>query len=68
MCVMRGSTPSAAPIAPAIIPATDNAEANRQADLARAQMRRRAGAAANILTSPQGIPSRPLARRLGEAA
>lgn len=60
-----GGTPK---IAAPIIPAPDNAEANRDASLARAMQRMRAGAAANILTSPAGIPgARPTNTRLGAA-
>jgi hypothetical protein len=51
--------------APQLIPATDNAEARRQADMEALLRRRRAGAAANILTAPGGIPATP---RLGEVA
>lgn len=44
-------TPSAAAVA-----ATDNQEATQQADLEARLRRRRAGAAANVLTSQTGIP------------
>lgn len=40
-----------------IRPAVDNTEANRQADIEAALRRRRAGAAANVLTSPVGLPA-----------
>ncbi|MEC9435153.1 MAG: hypothetical protein VYD87_19805 [Pseudomonadota bacterium] len=61
-------TPSTPKIAAPILPAPDNAEANRDASLARAMQRMRAGAAANILTSPAGIPgARPVNRQLGAA-
>lgn len=55
-------------IAAPIIAAPDNTEANREASLARAMQRMRAGAAANILTAPGGIPSgRVMNRQLGAA-
>lgn len=63
MC-MFGKTPSAAP---AIIPAPDNGAARREADIEAALRRRRAGAAADVLTSPVGIPS-GTTRRLGSPA
>jgi hypothetical protein len=51
-----------------IIAAPDNTEANRQGSLQRAMQRMRAGAAANILTSPSGIRAeRPSNRQLGAA-
>lgn len=40
-----------------IIAAPDNRESARQADLEARRRRARAGAAANILTSPRGLPS-----------
>ena len=52
MCI--GKTPKMP--APAPIAAFDNAEAIRTGDLEASLRRRRAGAAANILTSPGGIP------------
>jgi hypothetical protein len=61
MCL---STPKVT-AAPQIIAASDNAEAIRQADLEATLRRRRAGAAANVLTSARGIPSTP---KLGSAA
>lgn len=61
MC-MSPKMPAAAPT---IIPATDNGEANRQATLERSLRRRRAGAAADVLTGPAGIPS---TTKLGAAA
>lgn len=64
MCMGPSMPRTAAPI----IPAPDNAEAGREASLARALMRRRAGAAANILTSPGGIATRPMTPRLGAPA
>lgn len=52
MCFMpKVKTPAATQIA-----ATDNREAVQQADLEASLRRKRAGAAANILTSPTGIP------------
>lgn len=55
MCFMpKVKTPT-----PAVqqIAAYDNGEANKQADLEASLRRRRNGAAAQILTSPTGIPS-----------
>lgn len=68
MCVFGG--PKIPKAAPALIPSTDNGEAQRQADLEAALRRRRAGAAANILTSPVGIPAgtRAASAKLGAAA
>ena len=55
MCLFKGpKIPSAAPQQ---IAAYDNTEAIRTADAEARLRRRRAGAAANILTSPTGIPS-----------
>lgn len=54
MCVPRAPRLPAA--APAIFAAPDNAQATRSATLEAALRRRRAGAAADILTSPTGIP------------
>jgi|GEM_PF-1142098 len=48
-----------------IIPAADNGEANREADMEAALRRRRRGAAADILTGPAGIPS--TTSQLGDA-
>lgn len=54
MCVFnRPKTPTPAPQQ---IAAYDNTEAIRSADIEARLRRRRAGAAANILTSPTGIP------------
>lgn len=44
------------PVAP-IIASTDGAEASRAASIEAALRRRRAGAAANVLTGPTGIPA-----------
>ncbi len=55
MCLMKMpkvSSPAAARVA-----AYDNSEALRSADAEARLRRRRAGAAANALTSPTGIPS-----------
>jgi hypothetical protein len=52
MCFMpKIKTPSQA------VASTDNAEAQAQADLEARLRKRRAGAAANVLTGPTGIPS-----------
>lgn len=58
MCVarmMRG--PKLPDPKPAIFAAPDNLEATRAASIEAALRRRRAGAAADILTSPTGIPA-----------
>lgn len=55
-------------VAAPIVPSTTNAEAERDASLARAQQRARAGAAANVLTSPLGISGRGTTPKLGRAA
>lgn len=52
MCLAK--TPSVA--APRIA-AVDNGEASQQADIEARMRKRRAGAAANVLTSATGIPS-----------
>lgn len=54
MCEIFGKTRSAA--APKIA-AGNNFEANQQADIEARMRKRRAGAAANVLTSPLGIPA-----------
>lgn len=54
MCFMSAKTPR-----PAQIASYDNTEANQQADLEARLRKRRAGAAANILTSATGIPATP---------
>ncbi len=61
MCIFR-SMPQPRPIQ---LPASDNREAFRQASIEARLRRRRAGAAANVLTGPSGIPS---VRRMGEVA
>lgn len=53
MCI----TPKIKQPGPMKIAAYDNTEATRTADAEAALRRRRAGAAATILTSPTGIPS-----------
>tara|TARA_R110000868_G_scaffold54164_4_gene169606 strand:+ start:9157 stop:9342 length:186 start_codon:yes stop_codon:yes gene_type:complete len=53
MCFAPKSPSIAAPR----IAATDNREATQQADIMARLRKRRAGAAANVLTSPVGIPS-----------
>lgn len=45
--------------APPQVAATDNAEALQQADIEARMRRRRAGVAADVLTSPVGVPSTP---------
>jgi hypothetical protein len=52
-------------IAAPLIAAPDNSEAIQQGEIEAALRRRRAGAAANILTSPVGIPA---TRKLGGMA
>lgn len=54
MCFMKAKVPATPAVA-----ATDNAEASATADLEARLRRRRAGAAAQVLTSPTGIPSTP---------
>lgn len=55
--------------APQQIAATDNAEATASADYEARLRRRRAGAAANILTSPTGISAAaPATRTMGGVA
>lgn len=66
MCLRGPKLPTAA--APMLIPAANNGEAEREADMQAALMRRRRGAAANILTGPGGIPNRPAAAQLGGVA
>lgn len=69
MCKLPGfmRAPKIPAAAPMLIPASDNAEAMREADIEAALRRRRRGAAANILTGPSGIPgTRTASSRLGE--
>lgn len=54
MCVF--SKPKVPSAAPQVFAAPGNAESSRQADL-EARRRKRAGAAANILTTPVGLPA-----------
>lgn len=54
MCIPRA--PAMPDPKPAIFAAPDNRQATRSATLEAALRRRRAGAAADILTSPTGIP------------
>ena len=54
MCIGQPKMPS---IAAPQIAATDNREANQQGDIEARLRKRRAGAAANVLTSAIGIPS-----------
>lgn len=55
MCLMKTpKVPKPAPIA-----AFDNTEATQAADLEARLRRRRAGAAADVLTSAKGIPATP---------
>lgn len=55
MCMFRSSGPG--PAATALTPSADNREAMRLGRLEAALRRRRSGAAANVLTSPVGLPS-----------
>jgi hypothetical protein len=64
MCIFGGRAPSVF-AAPQQMASPDNREATRQADIEARLRRRRAGAAANVLTSPRGIPS---VTRMGEVA
>jgi hypothetical protein len=52
MCLIKTPKP---PAAAQRVAAFDNAEATQQADVEARLRRRRAGAAANVLTSPSGI-------------
>lgn len=56
MCLFKQKMPEVS-AAPQVIAATNSAEANQSADLEARLRRRRAGAAANVLTSPTGIPA-----------
>ncbi|SFI60575.1 hypothetical protein [Albimonas pacifica] len=65
MCI-GGSVPK--PIAAPIVPTTTSTEASVGSAYARRMQQMRAGAAANILTSPTGIPAgRPSNRQMGGA-
>ena len=63
MCI-GGKPPTTAMAAP-IIAAPDNREAIAQGEMEARLRRMRAGAAANILTSPVGIPA---TKKLGQVA
>lgn len=52
MCLPKVKTPR-----PAMVAAVDNSEALAAADMEERLRKRRAGAAANILTGPTGIPA-----------
>lgn len=54
MCMFKPPKPQRQQIA-----ATDNSDALRAADIEAKLRRRRSGAAANILTSPTGMPVTP---------
>ena len=64
MCIF--SSPKVPAAAPVLIPSTANREAEQQAGLEDRLRRMRAGAAANVLTSPTGIPARPAVAKLGQ--
>jgi hypothetical protein len=51
--------PRPAKITPLQVAAYDNQEATNQADIEARLRKKRAGAAADLLTSPRGIPSTP---------
>lgn len=55
MCLVKNTATAVAQ--PAIIPATTNRDSQRQGDLEARLRQLRGGAAANILTSPRGIPA-----------
>lgn len=69
MCLraLFGGAPKPQVAAPMLIPATNNAEAERQMSLEESLRRRRRGAAADVLTSPTGIPARRSVAQLGGA-
>lgn len=52
MCLANSSTPK-----PIQVAAFDNQQANQQADIEARLRRRKAGAAADILTSARGLPA-----------
>lgn len=54
MCNVRMPTPQKTTVP---VAATDNRDATMQADLETRLRKRRAGAAANVLTGPAGIPA-----------
>lgn len=55
MCIF--GSPKLPSAAPQLIPSVNNNQARQQAEIEAALRRRRAGAAADVLTSPTGIPS-----------
>lgn len=55
MCIRKPAMPAMP--APTQVAAYDNAEASQQADIEARLRRRRAGAAANVLTGADGIPA-----------
>jgi hypothetical protein len=60
MCIFNKpkiSAPAAIETKPVQVASYDNEEAQGQADIEARLRRRRAGAAANVLTSPSGIPA-----------
>jgi hypothetical protein len=61
MCFEKPNAGSRAPV----IAAYDNTGANAEADIEARLRKRRAGAAANVLTSPAGIPA---TQKLGQVA
>ena len=54
MCFMKSPK-----VEPLKVAAFDNQEATQQADIEARLRKRRAGAAADVLTGPTGIPSTP---------
>ena len=59
MCAKRPKMPAPVAAAPVQVASYDNDEASNQADIEARLRRRRAGAAANVLTGPTGIPATP---------
>lgn len=59
MCAKRPKIVTQAAPAPVQVASYDNDEANQQADIEARLRRRRAGAAASVLTSATGIPATP---------
>lgn len=57
MCVFGGKTPKVQSPAVQRVAAYDNEEASQRGDIEARLRRRRRGAAANVLTSPSGIPA-----------
>ncbi|MEO0681137.1 MAG: hypothetical protein AAF192_12060 [Pseudomonadota bacterium] len=56
------------PAVQALVPDPGGQEAAREASFAQSLMRARQGAAANVLTGPNGIPGARTTRQLGQAA